>query len=67
MPKGVPVPKGRVTLPFEPKSKKKDTVLIFADGEDAVEARKAGVDIVGGVEIIDAVSLFLFLSFFRGR
>jgi large subunit ribosomal protein L1 len=57
MPKGAPIPRGRVTLPFEPKAKPKDTVLVFADGDDAVEAKKAGVDIVGGVELIEPVSV----------
>jgi len=31
-------------------------VLLFADGEEAEEARKAGVDIVGGVELIEPVA-----------
>jgi large subunit ribosomal protein L1 len=56
MPKGAPIPRGRVTFPFEPKTKQRDTVLVFADGDDAIEAKKAGADIVGGVELVEPVS-----------
>jgi len=31
-------------------------VLVFADGDDAIEAKKAGADIVGGVELIEPVA-----------
>ena len=62
MPKGTAVPRGRVVLPFEPKAKPKETVLVFADGEDAEEARKAGADIVGGVELIEPVSFQSYIT-----
>ncbi|KZT34816.1 ribosomal protein L1 [Sistotremastrum suecicum HHB10207 ss-3] len=56
MKKGTAVPKGRVALPYEPKKKEKDTVLVFADGQQAIDAKAAGADIVGGAEIIEAVA-----------
>ena len=67
MPKGSAVPKSRFKLPFEfakSEKKKKDTVLVFADGRQADEAKEAGADIVGGLEMIQGVSrLFpLFLD-----
>ena len=55
MPRGSAIPKGRVSLPREPKPKPKDKVLVFADGKAADEAKKAGADIVGGAELVEAV------------
>ena len=55
MPKGVAIPRGRVTFPFEPKKKTKDTILVFADGDLAQAAKKAGADIVGGMELVEGV------------
>jgi large subunit ribosomal protein L1 len=55
MPKGSTVPKGRVSLPREPKARSKDKVLVFADGKAAEEAKKAGADIVGGAELVEGV------------
>ena len=57
MPKGVAVPRGRIALPFEPKERKRDKVIVFADGQNAQKAKKAGADIVGGPELIEPVSL----------
>jgi ribosomal protein L1 len=45
-------------------------VAVFAEGADADEARAAGADIVGGVELIDQIAskrtvlLFLYGAFF---
>lgn len=55
MPRGSAIPKGRVSLPREPKPKAKDKVLVFADGKAAEEAKKAGADIVGGAELVEGV------------
>ena len=54
---GIAVPKGRVSLPREAKPSKEEKILVFAEGKQADEARKAGADVVGGPELIDAVSL----------
>lgn len=51
------MPKGRVSLPREAKPSKEEKILVFAEGKQADEARKAGADVVGGPELIDAVSL----------
>ena len=55
MPRGSAIPKGRVSLPREPKAKPKDKVLVFADGKAAEEAKRAGADIVGGAELVEGV------------
>ena len=55
MPRGSAIPKGRVSLPKEPKAKPKDKVLVFAEGKTAEEARRAGADIVGGAELVEGV------------
>ena len=55
MGKGSAIPKGRYALPREPKSMSKDRILVFAEGRQAEEARKAGADIVGGPELVDGV------------
>ncbi|KAI0068028.1 ribosomal protein L1 [Artomyces pyxidatus] len=55
MPRGSAIPKGRITLPREPKAKEKDRILVFAEGRAAEDAKKAGADIVGGAELVDGV------------
>ena len=55
MKKGSTIPKGRYSLPREPKAKSKDKILVFAEGRVAEEAKKAGADIVGGPELVDGV------------
>ncbi|KAF9451373.1 ribosomal protein L1 [Macrolepiota fuliginosa MF-IS2] len=52
---GVAVPKGRVNLPREAKPKSEDKILVFAEGRQAEEAKKAGAHIVGGTELIDGI------------
>ncbi|KAF7436332.1 mitochondrial 54S ribosomal protein mrpl1 [Pleurotus ostreatus] len=52
---GVAIPKGRVNLPREAKPKTEDKILVFAEGRQAEEAKKAGAHVVGGPELIDAV------------
>lgn len=56
MPRGTTIPKGRFSLPREAKKKDRDRILVFAEGRAAEEARRAGADIVGGPEMVDAVS-----------
>ncbi|KAF8506838.1 ribosomal protein L1 [Russula emetica] len=56
MPRGSAIPKGRISLPKEPKAKPKDKVLVFAEGKTAEEARRAGADIVGGAELVEGVA-----------
>ncbi|TCD70125.1 mitochondrial 54S ribosomal protein mrpl1 [Steccherinum ochraceum] len=55
MGKGSAIPKGRYALPREPKTVSQDRILVFADGRQAEEAKKAGADIVGGLELVDGV------------
>ncbi|KAF8899157.1 50S ribosomal protein L1 [Infundibulicybe gibba] len=55
MKNGVAVPKGRVNLPREAKPKSEDKILVFAEGRQAEEAKKAGAHIVGGPELIDGI------------
>ncbi|KAG6883794.1 hypothetical protein C0993_003697 [Termitomyces sp. T159_Od127] len=52
---GVAVPKGRVNLPREAKAMTEDKILVFAEGRQAEEAKKAGAHFVGGPELIDGV------------
>ncbi|KAG6851368.1 hypothetical protein H0H93_005766 [Arthromyces matolae] len=52
---GVAVPKGRVSLPREAKAMAEDKILVFAQGRQAEEAKKAGAHFVGGPELIDGV------------
>jgi large subunit ribosomal protein L1 len=49
------VPKGRVNLPREAKPGAQEKILVFAEGRQAEEAKKAGAHIVGGPELIDGV------------
>jgi len=55
MKNGVAVPKGRVNLPREAKPMAEDKILVFAEGRQAEEAKKAGAHFVGGPELIDGV------------
>ncbi|KAJ6601395.1 ribosomal protein L1-like protein [Mycena vulgaris] len=52
---GLTVPKGRINIPREPKPRAEDTILVFAEGRQAEEARRAGAQIVGGTELIDGI------------
>ena len=48
--------RGRTFLPHEASNqKKKELVLVFAEGDQAEEARRNGADIVGGSELVDEV------------
>lgn len=55
MGKGTAIPKGRYLLPREAKKVEGDKILVFAEGRAAHEARQAGADIVGGLELVDGV------------
>ncbi|OSD06140.1 ribosomal protein L1 [Trametes coccinea BRFM310] len=55
MGKGTTIPKGRFNLPRETKAQAKDRILVFAEGRQAEEAKKAGADIVGGLELIEGI------------
>ena len=57
---GVTIPKGRVNLPREAKAMSEDKILVFAEGRQAEEAKKAGAHIVGGPELIDGVCSILY-------
>ena len=59
MPKGTTIPKGRLTWPREAKSQSEERVLVFAEGRQADEAKRAGAHIVGGLELVDDVSTLL--------
>lgn len=59
MPKGTTIPKGRLTWPREPKPQSEERVLVFAEGRQAEEAKRAGAHTVGGLELIDDVSFLL--------
>ncbi|TEB38686.1 ribosomal protein L1 [Coprinellus micaceus] len=52
---GISVPKGRVSLPREAKPSPDEKILVFAEGKKAEEAKKAGADIVGGLELCEAI------------
>lgn len=56
MPKGTTIPKGRLTWPREAKPQSEERVLVFAEGRQADEAKRAGAHIVGGLELVDDVS-----------
>lgn len=48
--------RGRAFLPYDASSsKKKEVILVFAEGEFAEQARQEGADIIGGKELIDEV------------
>ncbi|KAI1794007.1 ribosomal protein L1 [Ganoderma leucocontextum] len=55
MGKGSTIPKGRFNLPRQTKEQSKDRVLVFAEGRQAEEAKKAGADIVGGLELVEGI------------
>lgn len=55
MKRATAVPKGRIKLPRDVKERPKDKILVFADGRAAEDAKKAGADIVGGAELVEAV------------
>ncbi|KAH9897941.1 ribosomal protein L1 [Cubamyces lactineus] len=55
MGKGTTIPKGRFNLPRETKAQTKDRILVFAEGRQAEEAKKAGADIVGGLELVEGI------------
>ncbi|TFK94958.1 ribosomal protein L1 [Polyporus arcularius HHB13444] len=55
MGKGSTIPKGRFNLPRETKSQGKDRILVLAEGRQAEEAKKAGADIVGGLELVEGI------------
>jgi hypothetical protein len=57
MPKGTTIPKGRLTWPREAKPRTEERVLVFAEGRLAEEAKRAGAHIVGGLELVDDVSV----------
>lgn len=57
MGKGSTVPKGRYDLPRQTKEQSKDRILVFAEGRQAEEAKKAGADIVGGLELVEGVRI----------
>lgn len=57
MGRGAAIPKGRIQFPRQPKENKKDRILVFAEGRQAEEARRAGAEFVGGTELIDGVGL----------
>ncbi|KAJ6623096.1 ribosomal protein L1-like protein [Mycena sp. CBHHK59/15] len=52
---GIAVPKGRINMPREPKPRPEDTILVFAEGRQAEEAKRAGAHIVGSTELIDGI------------
>ncbi len=58
MGRGMAIPKGRYNLPREAKRLVGDRILVFAEGKAAEEAKRAGADVVGGPEIVDAVREF---------
>jgi hypothetical protein len=48
--------RGRAFLPHDASNaKKKEIILVFAEGDYAEQARKEGADIIGGKELIDEV------------
>lgn len=56
------MPKGRINLPREAKAMSEDKILVFAEGRQAEEAKKAGAHFVGGPELIDGVSLIAIIT-----
>ncbi|EJF67106.1 ribosomal protein L1 [Dichomitus squalens] len=55
MGKGSTIPKGRFDLPRQTKEQTKDRILVFAEGRQAEEAKRAGADIVGGLELVEGI------------
>ncbi|KAJ7582456.1 ribosomal protein L1-like protein [Mycena floridula] len=54
---GITLPKGRFKLPRKPDTNKAkhEVICVFADGKQAAEAKAAGADIVGGMELVDDI------------
>ena len=59
--RGRPTPRGRLTLPHDPR-KKKEIVLVFAEPERAKDALAAGAAYAGGVELIEKASITSYCS-----
>jgi large subunit ribosomal protein L1 len=59
--RGMAIPKGRINLPIDTGARRQDRILVFAEGRDAEAAKKAGADIVGGLELADGVCPLPFL------
>jgi len=55
MPKGTAIPKGRLNWPREAKPRTQDRILVFAEGRQAEEAKRAGAHIVGGLELVEGI------------
>ena len=51
------IPKGRLIWPREAKPQSEERVLVFAEGRLADEAKQAGAHVVGGLELVDDVSI----------
>ncbi|KIJ22150.1 hypothetical protein PAXINDRAFT_63981, partial [Paxillus involutus ATCC 200175] len=56
MSRGAPIPTGRINLPREAKPRKEYRILVFAEGRQADEARRAGAHVVGGLDLVEAVA-----------
>ena len=56
MPRGTTIPKGRLTWPREAKPRSEEQILVFAEGRQGEDAKRAGAYIVGGLELVDDVS-----------
>ena len=59
MGKGSTIPKGRFNLPRETKAKERDHILVFAEGRQAEEAKKAGKapDIFYALRLLDETGI----------
>lgn len=55
MSRGSIIPKGRIALHRETKTRPEDRILVFAEGRQADEAKSAGAHIVGGIELADGI------------
>lgn len=66
MSRGAPVPTGRINLPREGKPKKELRILVFAEGRQAEEAKRAGAHVVGGLDLVESVrSISTYLTVYR--
>ncbi|KIY46339.1 ribosomal protein L1 [Fistulina hepatica ATCC 64428] len=52
---GVAVPKGRITWPRDAKPKAEETIVVFAEGKQAGDAKRAGATKVGGMELVEDI------------
>ncbi|KAH8835676.1 ribosomal protein L1 [Flagelloscypha sp. PMI_526] len=50
---GANIVKGRFELPHKVEIKSDETIVVFAEGRKAMDAKKAGAHVVGGLELID--------------